>query len=104
MRGVSRCRNPFTFTELAAEGLEAWSVSEVWLMAGPQADHVVDVTAQFDRKMRALQCHESQHPVPEGLEERMRGWGRMTAERFGLPPDRVAEVFQICRDPLTFAN
>jgi LmbE family N-acetylglucosaminyl deacetylase len=27
-------RNPFTFTELAAEGLEAWSVSEVWMMWG----------------------------------------------------------------------
>jgi len=88
-------RNPFTFTELAREGLEAWNVSEVWLMAGPQPDKVVDVTEQFDRKLRALQCHESQHPDPGGLEERMRGWGRMTAERFGLPPERLAEVFQV---------
>src|SRR5512132_1498292 len=48
-------RNPFTFTELAAEGLEAWSVGEVWMMAGPQPDHVVDVTDQFERKLRALQ-------------------------------------------------
>ena len=88
-------RNPFTFPELAAEGLEAWSVSEVWLMAGPQPDHVVDITEQFERKLRALQCHESQHPEPDGLEERMRGWGRMTAERFGLPPERLAEIFQI---------
>jgi LmbE family N-acetylglucosaminyl deacetylase len=88
-------RNPFTFTELAAEGLDAWSVGEVWMMAGPQPDHVVDVTDQFERKLRALQCHESQHPEPDGLEERMRAWGRMTAERFGLPPDRLAEIFQI---------
>jgi hypothetical protein len=25
----------------------------------------------------------------------MRAWGRMTAERFGLPADRLAEIFQI---------
>src|SRR3954453_13860550 len=36
-------RNPFAFPELLAdEGLDAWTVSEVWLGASPRADHAVD--------------------------------------------------------------
>ena len=88
-------RNPFTFTELAGEGLEAWKVTEVWMMASPETDHAVDITDQFERKIRALQCHESQHPEPHALEERIRGWGMAIAARHGLPADRLAEAFQV---------
>jgi LmbE family N-acetylglucosaminyl deacetylase len=88
-------RNPFTFTELLAEGLEEWSVSEVWLMGGPNADRAVDITEQFDRKLRALMCHESQHPNPDGMQERVRGWNESVARDYGLGPDRLAEVFRV---------
>ena len=87
-------RNPFTFTELVDEGFEAWSVIELWLMAGPGADLWVDTTDAFDRKVAALACHESQHPDPASLRDRMWGWGTATATAGGLPEGRVAEAFQ----------
>lgn len=88
-------RNEFTFTELMADGLEPWSVAEVWVMGGAHADHAVDVTEQLDRKVAALLCHESQHPDPAGVQQRVRGWMAATAEQFGLPEGRLAEAFQV---------
>src|SRR5689334_10554350 len=55
-------RNPFAHPELAAEGWEAHSVAEVWLVLGQSLDVHVDITATFDRKMAALLSHESQMP------------------------------------------
>jgi len=89
-------RNPFTFTELLQhEGLEAWAVHDVWMTGGPRPSLPVDVTAQIDRKMAALLCHESQHPDPAQMEARVRAWGATTAEHFGLPAGRLAEAFQV---------
>ncbi len=88
-------RNPFTFTELIDEGLEAWTVSEVWMMAGPSSDRAVDVTAQVDRKLAALHCHVSQHTDADGMEERVRGWLTATASAFGLPAGSSAEAFTV---------
>ena len=46
-------RNPFAFPELLDdEGLEAWTVSEVWLGASPRADHAVDVTDAASTEVR----------------------------------------------------
>ena len=46
-------RNPFAFPELLAdEGLEAWTVDEVWLTASPRTDHAVDVTDVVDSQVR----------------------------------------------------
>lgn len=88
-------RNPFTFTELSDEGLEAWSVPEVWMMGGRNPQHPVDITAQIDRKIAALLCHESQHVDPARIEEIVRAWGASNAVQFGLGEDRSAEAFQI---------
>lgn len=89
-------RNPFTFTELVEEeGLAAWTVSEVWMMAGPTPTHAVDVTDHIERKIAALLCHESQHQDPARVEEMVRGWLGATAERFGLPAGRLAEAFVV---------
>ncbi|HET7488073.1 MAG TPA: PIG-L deacetylase family protein [Acidimicrobiales bacterium] len=86
-------RNPFAFPELLAEGLEPWTVDEIWLMATSHADVHVDITEEFDRKMQALRCHESQLADPAATEERIRGWGTMVAQRMGLPEGRLAEGF-----------
>jgi LmbE family N-acetylglucosaminyl deacetylase len=86
-------RNEFAFPELVAEGLGPWAVGEIWLMAAPEPNRVVDITEQVDRKIRALLCHESQHPDPVGMQERVRTWFMATAERFGLPNGRLAESF-----------
>ena len=89
-------RNPFAFPELLEEeGLEAWTVSEVWLGASPRADHAVDVTETAAQKFAALKCHVTQvshHPDIEGF---VSGWMRMTAQRFGLPEGRMAEAFHV---------
>ena len=91
-------RNPFAFPELLAdEGLDAWTVSEVWLTAGPRPDHAVDVTDVVDRKFAALGRHVSQvSHQPEGqLEEFVTAWMRQTAQRFGLSEGRLAEAFHV---------
>ena len=89
-------RNPFAFPELLGEeGLEAWTVAEVWLNASPRADHAVDVTDTAALKFAALKRHVTQvshHPDLEGF---VSGWMRMTAQRFGLPEGRMAEAFHV---------
>lgn len=88
-------RNPFAHTELLAdEGLEAWTVEEVLIAGGKRPDVFVDITDTFDRKMEALLSHVSQHPEPDGLEERMRAWGLMNGQAGGLPEGRLAEVYR----------
>ena len=88
-------RNEFTFTELMGEGLPPWSVPEVWVMSAPEPDVWVDTTDVLSRKVKALLCHVSQMTDPDGLEERIRGWGRMTAAAGGLPDGRTAEAFKV---------
>jgi LmbE family N-acetylglucosaminyl deacetylase len=89
-------RNPFAFPELLAdEGLEAWTVSEVWLGASPRADHAVDVTDVATQKFTALKSHVSQVSHNPDLERFVTGWMSMTAQRFGLPEGRLAEAFHV---------
>lgn len=89
-------RNPFAFPELLAdEGLEPWTVPEVWLSASPHVDHFVDITANFGRKVAALRAHESQTGHMADLEQMLRGWLTRTAELGGLPAGRLAEAFQV---------
>jgi LmbE family N-acetylglucosaminyl deacetylase len=89
-------RNPFAFPELFEdEGLEAWTVSEVWLGASPRADHAVDVTEVVDRKMAALRSHVTQVSHMSDLDGMLRGWMTMIAQRFGLPEGRMAEAFHV---------
>jgi len=90
-------RNPFTFTELLEEGLEAWTVEELWIMgaaAGGQ-DEFVDITGTFDRKVAALLCHESQMTDPGSTDQRMREWGEAHAIAGGLGAGRLAERFAV---------
>jgi len=89
-------RNPFAFAELRAEeGLEPWTVREVWLPGGPAPNHCVDITASFGRKLAALRAHESQIGQMEGLEEFLRGWNSRVAAQAGLPDGSLAEAFQV---------
>lgn len=88
-------RNPFAFPELLEEGLEAWTVPEVWLMASAGADTFVDVTEQFGRKLAALRAHVSQETDRDGqLESRMREWLTATAGAAGMRQGRLAEGFR----------
>ncbi|MFP5321631.1 MAG: PIG-L deacetylase family protein [Acidimicrobiia bacterium] len=90
-------RNPFTFTELVAEGLEAWTVEELWIMGtAPGAqESFVDITDTFDRKIKALLRHESQMTDPGGMEQRLRDWNEANAVAGGLGAGRLAERFAV---------
>ncbi|MFL6179148.1 MAG: PIG-L deacetylase family protein [Actinomycetes bacterium] len=91
-------RNPFAHVSLLGdEGLDAWTVEEVWVMASPQPDHTIDITETVETKLAALREHESQTAHMDNLEELIRNWGKLTAERFGLPEGRLAEAFQVVR-------
>lgn len=93
-------RNPFAHPRLLAdEGLDAWVVSEVWVMAHPTLDHFVDVTATLDRKLAALRAHPSQTAHRDDLEQFVRGFLRLNAERAGLGPNRYAEGFLVVTVP-----
>ena len=87
-------RNPFAHPSLLNdEGLEAWTVHDVWVFGTPTPDTYVDITEQFDAKITALRAHESQTAHMDDLEDRIRGWGVMMAEMGGLPEGRLAESF-----------
>jgi len=89
-------RNPFAFADLRAEeGLEPWTVREVWVSGGLAPDHYVDVTDTFDRKVAALRAHESQTAHMDKLAEFLRGWLTRAAAQGGLPEGRLAEAFQV---------
>ncbi|MDA0637495.1 PIG-L family deacetylase [Nonomuraea sp. MCN248] len=88
-------RNPYAFPDLLDEGLEAWTVREVWLMGGPTRNHWVDITPVLDRKLAALQSHTSQVGHVEGFVETVRGRLATWARQAGLPDGHYAEGFQV---------
>jgi LmbE family N-acetylglucosaminyl deacetylase len=90
-------RNPFAHLELAAEGLDAWTVEQVWVMggAGGVVDHHVDVTDRFERKLAALRAHVSQTAHMDDLEDRLRGWLGLNARNGSMPEGRLAEAFRV---------
>ncbi len=87
-------RNPFAFPELAAEGLEAHKVGQLWVMASPRASTYVDITDTFEKKVAALRAHVSQETDRDGnLESRLRGWMTQNAKLAGWEEGRLAEAF-----------
>jgi LmbE family N-acetylglucosaminyl deacetylase len=89
-------RNPYAFPELRAEeGLEPWTVREVWVSGGLAPNHYVDVTDTFHRKIAALRAHESQTGHMDQLEEFLRGRLTQVAAQASLPEGHLAEMFQV---------
>ena len=89
-------RNPFAFPHLLqAEGLEPWTVPEVWLFGGGDGARVVDITAQLDRKLRALRAHGSQHEDQDEIASFVAEWGRTIGAEYGLGDGRAGEAFLV---------
>jgi LmbE family N-acetylglucosaminyl deacetylase len=89
-------RNPFAFPDLLTEeGLEAWTVREVWINGSSTPTHYVDVTKTFPRKMAALRAHVSQVGGRDDLEDLIRQRLSRLAAQGGLPADSLAESFQV---------
>ena len=87
--------NPFAFPGLLEDGLEPWTVDEVWVMGHPGGVDYIDITAQIDHKIEALLCHESQHADPARTEALVREWGRALGAAAGLPEGSAAELFRV---------
>jgi LmbE family N-acetylglucosaminyl deacetylase len=93
-------RNPYAYPQLRTEeGLEAWTVSWLWLQGHPEPNHWIDTTEFFERKVAALEAHASQTSHMEDLAGMLRGWGEMLAETGGLEPGRIAEAFRQIKLP-----
>jgi LmbE family N-acetylglucosaminyl deacetylase len=93
-------RNPFAHPELLdEEGLEPWTVNELWIMGGTEPNVAVDTTATIERKMAALLSHKSQIDDPEGIERRIVEGGRTSGLLAGLPDGGTAELFRVTRIP-----
>jgi LmbE family N-acetylglucosaminyl deacetylase len=91
-------RNAFAFPELLEEeGLQPWTVREVWLMADPNPNHAVRIEKTFERKVTALRCHASQTGHLEHLEDTLREWAERAATLLHQPEDSLAEVFRVVR-------
>ncbi|HUC04731.1 MAG TPA: PIG-L deacetylase family protein [Acidimicrobiales bacterium] len=93
-------RNPFAHPELLEEeGLEPWSVGEVWLMAGPETNMAVETSETFERKLAALLRHESQIADPEALRTRLTNGAIEQGRAAGLAEAAMAELFRVIRIP-----
>ncbi len=89
-------RNPWAYPELAADGFEAHTVPEVWVTsANDRADHYVDITDTFDRKIAALRAHASQTAHMADLEDMMGRWGGAQAKAAGFATGRLAEGYLV---------
>lgn len=86
-------RNPFAHPDLAEEGIEAFVVKEVLMQAHPEFNSFVDVTDTFDLKLKAILCHESQHPRPDVVGDMVRGWLGLHATDVGLSEGSLVETF-----------
>jgi LmbE family N-acetylglucosaminyl deacetylase len=89
-------RNRWAHPELAAEGLEPWTVDALWMGIGREsATHYVDITTTVDRKIEALLSHKSQLPDPEATATMVRSWTGAIAQEAGLPEGRTAEAVRV---------
>ena len=86
-------RNPRAYPEHLDDKLTPWSVPEVWLVGVEQCNHVIDISAQFDLKLSAIQHHESQlrHFADAGVF--FREWADEIAQRHDLVSGTLAEEF-----------
>ena len=88
-------QNAHWYPELVTDGYEPWTVREVWIMGlGADSNHTIDITAQVDRKINALMCHESQFTDPSSIDNMVRSWVAATAKTAGLPEGCSAESFR----------
>jgi LmbE family N-acetylglucosaminyl deacetylase len=93
-------RNPFAHPELLNdEGLEPWTVHELWIGGVPGNNVAVETTSTIERKVAALLCHESQIDDPTAIAELIMTSGRAGGAEAGLPESSTAELFRITRIP-----
>lgn len=65
------CRDRLIFPEHEKEGLLPHKVSELYFPSY-RHEHLVDITTTFDKKLKAIEAHQSQYDSFEDEEKRMR--------------------------------
>lgn len=91
-------RNPNAHRDLLTdEGLEPWTVPELWIADAPRRlrNHAVDVTDAFDKRMAALHSHASQPGAAGASDDLFRTILGAVANRYGMADGRLAEEFQV---------
>jgi LmbE family N-acetylglucosaminyl deacetylase len=101
---VYRAKEPRFDRDLAATRLAPWRPKELWLLAPQEPNHVEDVSARLETKLRAILCHRSQYATSMGIsaedpgsearfEERLRADAAEVGEpagfRYGEPFRRI---------------
>jgi LmbE family N-acetylglucosaminyl deacetylase len=91
-------RNPFAHTELLNdEGLEPWTVNELWIGGVPDVNVAVETTSTIGQKVAALRCHKSQIDDPDAMGDRVMANGQAGGAQAGLPEGSTAELFRVTR-------
>jgi LmbE family N-acetylglucosaminyl deacetylase len=90
--------NRWVFRDLVDAGLEPWKVRYTALANSAGPTHAVDVTDTIDRGVASLRAHQryldglgTAAPDPDAM---LRGFARMTGERFGGRPAVGYELLQ----------
>lgn len=84
---------PGHFPELLDEGFEPWrGLRELWIMGPGARPHLVDISAQIDRKIAALRCHASQIGDPDSTEAFVRQFTAEQGKPYGFAH---AESFEL---------
>lgn len=89
-------RDRLNFSEHEADGLEPHSVTDIFLMFTSEPNYWVDISTTIDKKIEALQKHESQVGDLEKLAERIRTRAAERAEHVSF---MYAETFRRVRLP-----
>ncbi|MFN8015634.1 MAG: PIG-L deacetylase family protein [Acidimicrobiia bacterium] len=87
-------QNPNSFIHLLDEGYSAHKVKAVWIVADENPDTFIDITDVFDRKMEALEKHESQISDKDQARKMLMEWGQAMAQLGGISDDRCCEAYR----------
>jgi LmbE family N-acetylglucosaminyl deacetylase len=86
-------RNRNWYVEQFSEGLNPWTVPEVWLCGVEHSNFAVDISEYFDRKVQAAGKHVSQKQHFADFTDFFSTWAKEVAERHRLGPGVLAEEF-----------
>jgi LmbE family N-acetylglucosaminyl deacetylase len=95
-----RAPGPLYYPEHRAVGLAPHRVAEILMIMSDHVDHVVDIAATFDRKVRAVRQHASQFGKHAELEQFLRRLASRAGSTFDRP---LVEGFKRCADPAACA-
>lgn len=82
------------FPELQRQGFVPWKIQEMWLYMTEQPNTFVDISRTFEKKIKALLCHKSQHYEEKTMRKRVEQRAKETGKKKKM---RYAEAFRVVR-------